>query len=63
MELSLRNGARKYTEHCMGVTGAVFLAKSGVDVSRIMAWGDDLTTVEHSDPEANSSSSSSDERT
>ena len=48
LELPLKshNGARKYTGHCMRVTGAVFLAKSGVDVWRIMAlgrWGSDYS--------------------
>ena len=48
LELPLKshNGARRYTGHCMRVTGAVFLAKSGVDVWRIMAlgrWGSDYS--------------------
>ena len=44
LALRAHNGARKYTGHCMRVTGAVFLAASGVDVWRIMAlgrWGSD----------------------
>ena len=44
LSLKAHNGARKYTGHCLRVTGAVYLARAGVDIWRIMAlgrWGSD----------------------